>query len=590
MTNSKEDADIEEKHMYNEPVTTLFHDVEASQTHHRRGSIPLKDEKSKELYPLRSFPTRVNGEDTFSMEDGIGDEDEGEVQNAEVKRELKQRHIGMIALGGTIGTGLFIGLSTPLTNAGPVGALISYLFMGSLAYSVTQSLGEMATFIPVTSSFTVFSQRFLSPAFGAANGYMYWFSWAITFALELSVVGQVIQFWTYKVPLAAWISIFWVIITIMNLFPVKYYGEFEFWVASIKVLAIIGFLIYCFCMVCGAGVTGPVGFRYWRNPGAWGPGIISKDKNEGRFLGWVSSLINAAFTFQGTELVGITAGEAANPRKSVPRAIKKVVFRILTFYIGSLLFIGLLVPYNDPKLTQSTSYVSTSPFIIAIENSGTKVLPHIFNAVILTTIISAANSNIYVGSRILFGLSKNKLAPKFLSRTTKGGVPYIAVFVTAAFGALAYMETSTGGDKVFEWLLNITGVAGFFAWLFISISHIRFMQALKYRGISRDELPFKAKLMPGLAYYAATFMTIIIIIQGFTAFAPKFNGVSFAAAYISIFLFLAVWTLFQCIFRCRFIWKIGDVDIDSDRRDIEAIVWEDHEPKTFWDKFWNVVA
>ena len=166
MTTPKQDSEVEEKHMYTEPAGTFFHDVEASQTHHRRGSLSLKDEKSKELYPLRSFPNGVNGQDTFSMEEDIQDEDEGEVQNAEVKRELKQRHIGMIALGGTIGTGLFIGLSTPLTNAGPVGALISYLFMGSLAYSVTQSLGEMATFIPVTSSFTVFSQRFLSPAFG----------------------------------------------------------------------------------------------------------------------------------------------------------------------------------------------------------------------------------------------------------------------------------------------------------------------------------------------------------------------------------------------------------------------------------------
>ncbi|CCK69192.1 arginine permease CAN1 KNAG_0C00790 [Huiozyma naganishii CBS 8797] len=525
-----------------------------------------------------------------SGEDGESEEQTGYVHDAEVKRELKQRHIGMIALGATIGTGLFIGLSTPLKQAGPVGALISYIFMGTLVYSVTQSLGEMATFIPVTSSFTVFAQRFLSPSIGAATGYMYWFSWAVTFALELSVIGQVIQYWTYAVPLAAWISIFWVVITAGNMFPVKYYGEVEFWIAFIKVIAIVGFLLYCLCMVCGAGVTGPVGFRYWRNPGPWGPGIISKDKNEARFLGWVSSLINGAFTYQGTELVGISAGEAANPRKAVPRAIKKVVFRILFFYIGSLFFIGLLVPYNDDALNNTDSYVASSPFIIAIKNSGTPVLPHIFNAVIACTIVSAGNSNVYVGSRILFGLSKNKLAPKILSRTTKGGVPWIAVLVTSVVGALAYMETSTGGQNAFNWLLNITAVAGFFTWLFISLSHIRFMQALKYRGISRDDLPFKAALMPGLAYYASFLMFVIIIIQGFTAFAPKFSGSDFAAAYISIFLFIGIWCLFQIIFRCRFIHKVEDVDIDTDRRDIEAVVWEDAEPKTVWDKFWNIIA
>lgn len=166
------------------------------------------------------------------------------LEHHDVKRSLKQRHIGMIALGGTIGTGLFIGIATPLANAGPVGALVAYLFMGTVVFSVTQSLGEMATFIPVTSSFSVFAQRFLSPALGAANGYMYFLSWCFTFALELSVVGQIIQFWTFKVPLAAWISIFWVLLTAFNMFPVKFYGEFEFWIASIKVLALMGFLIY----------------------------------------------------------------------------------------------------------------------------------------------------------------------------------------------------------------------------------------------------------------------------------------------------------------------------------------------------------
>lgn len=555
------------------------------------GSNPSyrNDSKSKIKSKLNGM-FRSKPKNNMDFEDAEPEVFNGEIEHVEVKRELKQRHIGMIALGGTIGTGLFIGLSTPLSNAGPVGALIAYLFMGTLAFSVTQSLGEMATFIPVTSSFTVFSHRFLSPAFGAANGYMYWFSWAITFALELSVVGQIIFFWSTTVPLAAWISIFWVVLTCMNMFPVKFYGEFEFWIATIKVVAIMGFLLYCLCMVCGAGKTGPVGFRFWRNPGPWGPGIISKDTGEARFLGWVSSLINAAFTYQGTELVGITAGEAANPRRAVPRAIRKVVFRILMFYILSLFFIGLLVPYNDPKLTSNDSYVSSSPFIIAIQNSGTNALPSIFNAVILSTIISAGNSNIYVGSRILYGLAGSGLAPRILRRTTKGGVPYVAVCTTSIFGALAYMETSTGGAKAFNWLLNITGVAGFFAWLCISISHIRFMQALRYRGISRDDLPFKALFMPYLAYYATGFMILIITIQGFTAFAPKFSGVDFVAAYISVFLFAFVWLVFQLWFKCRIFCKLPDVDIDTDRRDIEAVVWEDEENNSWWDKFWNIVA
>ena len=240
---------------------------------------------------------------------------------------------------------------------------------------------------------------------------------------------------------------------------------------------------------------------------------------------------------------------------------------------------------------RDSSYIAQSPFLIAIQNSGTKVLPDIFNAIILTTIISAGNSNIYVGSRVLFGLSKNRLAPKIFSKTTRHGVPFIAVIFTSLFGFLAYLNSSNDAQKVFDWLLNITAIAGFFAWLLISISHIRFMQVLKHRGISRNDLPFKAKFMPFGAYYAAFFIALIIIIQGFTAFAPSFDVSSFFAAYISVILFFVIWAIFQCIYRdSRLLHKKDEVDIDTDRRDIDAIIWEDEAPKNLWEKFWAVAA
>ncbi|CCH58339.1 hypothetical protein TBLA_0A05460 [Henningerozyma blattae CBS 6284] len=518
------------------------------------------------------------------------DHQEAEFKDTKVKRALKPRHIGMIALGGTIGTGLFIGISDPLQKSGPVGSLIAYIFMGTVVYFVTQALGEMATFIPVTSSITVFSSRFLSPAFGVSNGYLYWFNWAITYAVEISVVGQVIEFWTTKVPLAAWISIFWVLVTALNFFPVSVYGEIEFWVASVKVLAIVGYLIYALVIVCGGSKQGPIGFRYWRHGYAMGGGMISKDKNEARFLGWVASLINAAFTYQGTELVGITAGEAANPRKSVPRAINKVVFRIVIFYILSLFFIGLLVPYNDPKLNSATSYIASSPFVISIENAGTRALPHIFNAIIMITIISAANSNVYVSSRVLYSLALSGHAPKIFARVTPQGVPFLGVIVTALMGLLAFLVVNNNANEAFNWLINISTLAGLCAWLFISMSHLRFMEALKYRGISRDDLPFKARFMPYGSYYACFFITVIIFIQGFTAFSPKFDVASFFTAYISLILLAVLFIGCQLYYRCRFFWKVEDIDIDTDRREIDEIVWEDDEPKTAWDKFWAAVA
>ena len=559
-------------------------DLKDSISSTQKTSSKLEEGKSGDVSSItRAFDGQVP--DDLDLEEA----ENAEVHDTKVRRALKQRHISMIALGGTIGTGLFVGISVPLSNAGPVGALIAYIYMGSIVYFVAQALGEMATFIPVTSSLTVFSKRFLSPAFGVANGYMYWFNWAITFAVEISVVGQVIEYWTKAVPLAVWIAIFWTLVTLGNFFPVKIYGEFEFWVASIKVISILGYLIYALIIVCGGSPEGPIGFRYWRNPGPWGAGIISKDLHEARFLGWVSSLINAAFTYQGTELVGITAGEAANPRKAVPKAINKVVFRIFLFYIGSLFFIGLLVPYNEPALSSTTSVIASSPFVISIQNAKTKVLPDIFNAVVMCTIISAANSNVYVGSRILYSLAHTGNAPKIFGFVTKQGVPYMGVLCTALIGLLAFLVVNNNANAAFNWLINISTLAGLCAWLFISLSHIRFMAALKYRGISRDDLPFKAKLMPWGSYYAAVMVIIIIFVQGFQAFCP-FKVADFFTSYISLIIMAVVYAICQIYYKCRFIWKVEDIDIDTDRREIDAVVWEDDEPKNLWEKFWSAVA
>ncbi|ODV85279.1 hypothetical protein CANARDRAFT_176225 [[Candida] arabinofermentans NRRL YB-2248] len=506
----------------------------------------------------------------------------------EVKRGLKSRHVSMIALGGTIGTGLFIGTATPLSN-GPVIALIAYLWFGTLAYSVTQSLGEMATHTPIAGSFCAFNTKYISKSIGFATNWCYWFSWAITFAIELFAIAQVLEYWTDAVPNWGWMLIFYILLTSANFVPVRYYGEIEFWIAFIKIIAIIGFIIYALCMVCGAGKTGAVGFRYWRNPGPWGngEGLVS-NINTDRFLGFLSSLINAAFTYQGVELTGISAGESSNPRKTVPKAINKVIFRILVFYIMTLFFIGLLVPFNDPALTSSDSFISSSPFLIAIKNSGTKYLPSIFNAVILSTVISAGNSNIYIGSRILYAMAGTN-APSIFGWTTPQGIPYIGVITTSLFGLLAFLNVSSSGSTVFTWLLNITAVAGLIAWIFISAAHLRFMTILKSRNIIRDSLPYKAILMPGFAWYSFITLTIIAFIQGYSVFFD-FNVSDFFAYYISLILFFFLWIVSQLTVYKNEPWLIPveEIDIDSQARKIDAEVWEEPAENAF-ERFWNAL-
>lgn len=518
--------------------------------------------------------------------------EEEDYHETEVKRTLKARHISMIALGGTIGTGLFIVISSPLQMSGPLGSLLAYIFIGTVVYSITQSLGEMATFIPVTSSVTVFSKRFLSPAFGVSNGYMYWFNWAITFAVELSVIGLIIQYWTTKVPIAVWIVVFWLLVTLVNFFPVRFYGEIEFWIASVKVVTIVGYLFYAFIIVCGGSSQGRIGFRYWRNPGLWGLGQtqITSHPTWARILGWLSSLIQASFTYQGTELVGISAGESRNPRKTVPRAINKVFFRILLFYILSLFFIGLLIPYDDIRLSSSgQTYVGASPFVISIQNTGMKLVPDIFNAVILLTVISAANSNVYVGSRVIYSLALSGNAPRQLSYVTKQGVPYLGVILTSLMGLMALLVVNNDAKTAFDWLVNISTLAGLCAWFFISLSHIRFMQCLKHRGINRDDLPFKAKFMPYSAYYSAIFIAILIFAQGYTAFAPTFDVLKFFTSYLSLILMVLVYACCQYCFKCRFLLKCENIDIDSDRRELDSLVWSEDESMNIWTKIWSKI-
>ncbi|KAG0680589.1 hypothetical protein C6P40_002024 [Pichia californica] len=545
----------------------------------------VKGSKDKIYDPYDNFDSNNNN-------DEIDEDIEGDQIETEIKRGLKSRHVSMIALGGTIGTGLFIGTKSPLQMAGPVNMLIAYLFFGCLAYSVTQSLGEMATHTPVAGSFVTFNTKYVSKAVGFSNSWCYWFQWAITFAIEIFAVAQCIMYWTDAVPVWGWILIFFVIITCANFVPVRYYGEIEFWIAFTKIIAIVGFIIYALCMVCGAGITGPVGFRYWRHPGPWGAGAgLVSNKNTDRFLGWVSSLINAAFTYQGIEMTGISAGESANPRKTVPKAINKVIIRILLFYILTLFFVGMLVPYDDPALSSDTNFISSSPFLIAITNSGTPILPHIFNAVILITITSAANSNVYIGSRVLYSMA-GLTAPKFFAKTNKNGVPIYGVITTAVFGALAFLNVSNSGTVVFNWLMDISALAGLVCWCFITAAHLRFMDILKSRNISRDTLPFKANFGPVVAWITEFFLVLIVFIQGYSVFF-NFNVNDFFANYVSLIMFVVFWIVAQLTYYRNEPWLIpcDEVDLDSDARRIDDEVWEENEKPTMskMDKFWDAL-
>ncbi|KAJ5437952.1 Arginine permease CAN1 [Penicillium daleae] len=504
----------------------------------------------------------------------------------ELKRKLKSRHLQMIAIGGTIGTGLFISSGTAIAYSGPAGALIAYIFVGSIVYSVMTSLGEVATYIPIPGAFTSYAARLIDPSLGFSMGWIYWFNWASTFAVELTATGTIIQYWDPSLNIAIFIGVFWVFITALNFLPVNFYGELEFWFSSIKVATVIGFMIFAICIDCGVGDQGYLGFRYWHNPGAFATHLIEQPVSVGKFVGFWAVLIQAGFSYQGTELVGVAAGETENPQKAVPSAIRKTFVRILLFFVLTIFFIGLVVPYTNERLTTNTTNASSSPMVIAADLAGVKVLPSLINVVLLTVVLSAANSNVYSGSRILTGLAHEGFAPKFFARTTQGGVPYISVMFTALFGLLGFMNVSNNAGQVFNWLVNLSSVAGFVTWSSINACHIAFMRALAARGVSRDTLPYKAVFQPYLAWYGLFFNVLIALTQGFTAFIPTFNVTDFFIAYICPIVFVVLYLGHKIIMRPSFV-RAAEADFDTGRLDYKK---ETGPPKPWYWKVWGWIT
>ncbi|KAK0626124.1 amino acid permease/ SLC12A domain-containing protein [Immersiella caudata] len=486
----------------------------------------------------------VQGESTASPESAL------EIGDAQLHRKLSQRHLNFIAIGGTIGTGFFLSSGTALAKAGPAGCLLSYVFVGTILWSVMVSLSEMATYIPTAGAFSVYATRFVDPSLGFALGWLYWFSWAITYALSLTAAGLIIQYWNEDFNIGIIIAIFWVVFTAANYLPVRWFGEVEMWLSMLKVITIVGFMIFAVCMTSGVGDEGKIGFDYWKDPGPFNEYVV--DGSVGKFVGFWAVLIQASFAYQGAELVGVGAGEASDPRKTVPRAIRTTYWSIMGMFVISIFLITLCVPSNDPTLLTEASNASASPLVIAARRAGVQALPSIINAVLLTAVLSAANSNVYSGSRILLALAEEKQAPAIFKRLDKRGTPVVAVAVTAAFGLLGFLNLSSGGAKVFNWLLNISGVAGLITWASTCVAFLGFMRAMKAQDMSRDELPYKSPLQPFVAYYGLFFNALITLTQGFTVFID-WSTAGFFAAYISLIIFVVLYIVHKLVYRDRFV-------------------------------------
>ncbi|KAF2005591.1 amino-acid permease inda1 [Amniculicola lignicola CBS 123094] len=519
----------------------------------------------------------------------------GNVETAEeygyVHRGLKSRHIQFIALGGTIGTGLFLGIGSAFAKAGPLSVLLGYTITGIAVFGMMQCLGEMSTWLPLPGAIPQYAARYVDPALGFAVGWNTCFQAAVTLCAEISAATLLVEFWdpNTKINPAVWIGIIFLIIVCLNIFAVSIYGEAEFLFASIKIITILGLLICALViMLGGAPDHDRRGFRYWKDPGAMKEYVGTG--STGRFTGLWSTLVNAAFSYGGVEMVAVAAGEAANPRKNIPKAIRRVFWRILFFYVLGSLMIGVTVSSDDPALTADDAKgAQSSPWVIAIKNAGIPVLPHIINAVIMTSATSSGNAFLYTGSRYLFGVAQNGHAPKLFLKCTKGGVPYWCVIVIASFSLLTFMSVSTGANKVFTWFQNLTTIAQLFTWSCILMSYIQFRRAMIAQGVDRNTLIFKSPWQPYTAYISLAYFILIIIFNGFKVFTTTPWGsnelTSFFTAYVGVLFFFLLYGCSKLVIRQPLV-KPADADIYSGKAALDAEVWPEQIPRNMLEKFW----
>ncbi|KAG0030509.1 hypothetical protein BGZ81_002571 [Podila clonocystis] len=405
-----------------------------------------------------------------------------------LKRDLRLRHMIMIAVSGTIGTGLFLTSGKTIANAGPGGALLAYSTIGCWLVFVCQAIGEIATLLPLPGAFNAWGGRIFDEAFSFQMTWMYFINWALTIPAELSAAAVVVDFWlkqSNNTTFPPWIVplIIIVVMVFINLAGVKAYGEMEYWFSILKVCTIIMFIV-CGILV-DAGAIGNPKVKYGMD--AW---HIEGAPFKGGFMAFMGTLVSVGYAYGGTEMTGVTAAESRNPHKHVPKAVNTVLVRIAAFYIISVFLLASIVRNDDPLLLNTDGTAAGAPFTIVFQKAGINAAANFMNAVVFTSIFSAINSDFYVATRMLLSLSRNGWAPKQVGYTNARGVPLVALAIVTAFSSLSLLTIFIGSGKVFGWFVSIIGSIIFQSWILILLLHFRFRYCWKAQGRAVKDLPY----------------------------------------------------------------------------------------------------
>ncbi|GAA1415600.1 amino acid permease [Streptomyces thermospinosisporus] len=419
---------------------------------------------------------------------------------------LKNRHLSMIAIGGVIGAGLFVGSKSAIATAGP-GILLSYALVGTLVVLVMRMLGEMSAAHPTSGSFSAHADRALGPWAGFSIGWLYWFFWVVVLAVEATAGAEILEGWIPAVPQWVWALLVMVVLTATNLASVGSYGEFEFWFAGIKVVAISAFILIGGLAVFGLlpGVDSEqAGLSNLTEHGGFlpnGPGAI------------LTGILLVVFSFMGSEIATLAAGEAEDPRRAVTKATNSIIWRIGVFYLGSIFVVVCLLPWNSESIAENGSYVA------ALDTLGIPHAGQIMNFIVLTSVLSCLNSGLYTASRMAFSLGERGDAPKAFARTTERGVPRTAILVSVVFGFVAVFFNYEYPDSVFLFLVNSSGAVALFVWLVICVSQLRMRKIIQREA--PEKLIVRMWLYPYLTWAS---MGLIVFVIGYMLTDTEHNG------------------------------------------------------------------
>ncbi|CAC36935.1 amino acid transmembrane transporter [Schizosaccharomyces pombe] len=485
-------------------------------------------------------------------------------------RSLSASQIQMLAFGGIIGTGLFLGIGSSLAESGPASLLISFSVLGVSVYCTMLALGEMSVYMPVAGSFCTYVGRYVDEALSFSLTWNYWLNDTIALASHVLATRLVVDFWlipTEGDPVSASLSLPpWKeavrIITpitslsaniILNMLPVGGFGEIEYWLSSIKVFTVAAFIVNG--ILCNLGVNNEkkfIGFRYWKDPGAFNNGII----------GVISSFVNAAFAYAGTESIALTAGEAKSPITTLPKAIRFTAHRVLLLYIISVLVVGINLPYNTPGLDGDS--VRMSPFTFVFKKFGVPGAASIMNLVILSSALSAGNHSLYAGTRLLYSLAKSGHAPKVFSKCNKHGIPWLSVLATSATAILCLMSSQAG--KTWGFLLNVIAVSNQISWIFIAVSSLRFRKALRVQG-KTHRLYFPNWTYPVGPYIIILLNGVFLFLQGYKSLYP-FRLSLFVSYYMEIPIVLGLYLIWKIYKKTKLV-SSSEADLETDWKSLE---------------------